>query len=207
MSRPLLLAAIFIFCSAVSRADVVVENGTAGGTFSAFVDTYKIFFKTGASSQWKIDSIKLFGNTPGIAIGVGLSFQLKNESGTNLGSSDNFAAELTFDPNKELVLNLTNVSQNTLTADTTYQLHVFYGLVVATQADGNGAYSYPSGGFSNAVMKNGSDQIINGFQFQMVGTAVPEPPTLILGFLSTAMGCAIYWVMGSRPKQENGALA
>lgn len=194
MKRFLFLTFTALLFTPISRADVVVQNGTAGGTFSALIDTYKIFFKTGSSSEWKIDSIKLFGTSPGLEIGVGLSFQLKTESGTDLGSSDNFLATLKFDSNKELSLNLTNVSQNTLAADTTYQLHAFYGLAVATQADGNGAYSYPSGGFSNAVMKNGVGDTINGFKFQLVGTAVPEPSTWAMGCLCALVGIGFFVV-------------
>jgi hypothetical protein len=212
-----LLASVFLMFLSIGnlKADVVIGNSLAAngsGGFSANSGTvYALNFSTPASGSWKLDKITLFGDTDPL-VGVAnqtfsnngqgaLTFQLLSGGGISLGLTDTVVLGSTrYNSSSQITVDFTtggasSISNFIMNQGTQYQLKMSYSVVNFT-GQNVGTTPTSSNGFTSidwqTVTRTGLSTT-SPFQFQLNGTAVPEPGTLLLGAIAAASSGTGFW--------------
>ncbi len=187
----------FVLClSAVQRihADIVVQNASGGGSTSINSgDIYRINFQTSTSpinAGWYVTSLKVYG-TASSNLGT-YEFSLRDASNALIGTATN--AAIVFNSSGEADIAFSTFSSQVLADGTSYKIFVnnISGLS-GTFTSGSGTLSSNAAPAWTSLSQTGA-QATSGIRFELNGSAVPEPGTLVLASLAAASGgCGVWW--------------
>lgn len=190
------LVAFILFLLAVQNinADIVVQNGPGAGTTSINSgDTYRINFQTSTSptnAGWSVTSIKFFG-TASTSLGT-YEFSLRDGFNALIGTAT--SAAIVFNSSGEADVAFSSFSSQVLNDGTVYKIFVnnTSGLS-GTFSSGSGTLASNTTPVWTNLSQTGA-QAANGVRFELNGSAVPEPGTLLLASLAAASGgCGVWW--------------